>query len=569
MSSFRGRNQKRRARGDQNWYDKSMATLTSDQEEEIVEIPKEKVGLVIGRKGRTKEEIRRQTGVQIFIEEDGAHLRGTAEQIHEAKTMIGEILNPMSHREGRPRGGGFEMLQNLMVPQHLIGQVLGKGGEKLRAIETKIGVSIKIIGNNFHIKGADKKEEKLARREIQESVNRAMKYSQRAAPLKFVHVDTAQLEENHELYLSVAPTPITNASLGEYYYKPILRGPPLKEETLDGFLHTDRLKEKIVKVLKQIHQEKAKEEVRVDMWCHFGRAYITKVDEDELEHTFTLEEFKEKLEDGKNKSWKSFFVEGVEDMEVLDIEQSLSSKAAKEDIRHDLTFYTPTCRDVRVKVWLTEPEGEEAGEAASSMAFSRRTPITVKNIRTRVMSDEQGDTSDTPCFHICSQFQSRLRADILIPSQDLDCRLSIRTCTTYVPKTPQDEEEDKILEAYLTGMRIEGGQLRLPPASELQDGFDLFYKRRSLRKTYQYEMSDGEQFSLTVCKDQATNVCPYEPDASSIDDIPSKADIHLHCDEWDRLLDEGNWEPEQIADKLPAFLEFLRQVQSSVVVRHG
>lgn len=76
----------------------------------------------------------------------------------------------MSHREGRPRRGGFEMLQNLMVPQHLIGQVLGKGGEKLRAIETKIGVSIKIIHNNFHIKGADKKEEKLARREIQESV---------------------------------------------------------------------------------------------------------------------------------------------------------------------------------------------------------------------------------------------------------------------------------------------------------------------------------------------------------------------------------------------------------------
>ena len=56
-----------------------------------------------------------------------------------------------------------------------------------------------------------------------------MKYSKRAAPLKFVHVDTAQLEENHELHLSVATHPITNASLGEYYYKPILRGPALKE----------------------------------------------------------------------------------------------------------------------------------------------------------------------------------------------------------------------------------------------------------------------------------------------------------------------------------------------------
>ena len=77
------------------------------------------------------------------------------------------------------------------------------------------------------------------------------------------------------------------------------------------------------------------------------------------------------------------------------------------------------------------------------------------------------------------------------------------------------------------GMKIEDGQLILRPASELQEGFDLFYKRRSLRKTYQYEM-DGEQFSLTVCKEQATNVCPYEPDAGNIDEIPPKVSNVLH-----------------------------------------
>ena len=77
------------------------------------------------------------------------------------------------------------------------------------------------------------------------------------------------------------------------------------------------------------------------------------------------------------------------------------------------------------------------------------------------------------------------------------------------------------------GMKIEGSQLSLRPASELQEGFDLFYKRRSLRKTYQYEM-DGEQFSLTVCKDEATNVCPYQPDASNIDEIPAKVSYVFH-----------------------------------------
>ena len=38
-------------------------------------------------------------------------------------------------------------------------------------------------------------------------------------------------------------------------------------------------------------------------------------------------------------------------MEVAEIEKYLPSKAAKEDIRHDYTFYTPTCREVRVKVY--------------------------------------------------------------------------------------------------------------------------------------------------------------------------------------------------------------------------
>ena len=45
---------------------------------------------------------------------------------------------------------------------------------------------------------------------------------------------------------------------------------------------------------------------------------------------------------------------------------------------------------------------------------------------------------------------------------------------------------------------------------------------------------------------------------------PEKPDVHLHCEEWDQLLNEGNWEPEQITAKLPKFLQFLRKVQGNV-----
>jgi len=62
-------------------------------EEERILIPKDKVGLVIGRKGRTLQEIRDRTGVQISIKDNHAHLRGTTEQCNNARELIEEILS--------------------------------------------------------------------------------------------------------------------------------------------------------------------------------------------------------------------------------------------------------------------------------------------------------------------------------------------------------------------------------------------------------------------------------------------------------------------------------------------
>jgi len=67
------------------------------------------------------------------------------------------------------------------------------------------------------------------------------------------------------------------------------------------------------------------------------------------EEYFTLKEIKEKVEDQKL-GWKSKFKGGLEKIEVEHIEESLESRAAKEEVRYDFTFYTPTCRYVRVKV---------------------------------------------------------------------------------------------------------------------------------------------------------------------------------------------------------------------------
>ena len=71
---------------------------------------------------------------------------------------------------------------------------------------------------------------------------------------------------------------------------------------------------------------------------------------DQEEESFTLREIIEKLE-GEKPDWRYIF-KGVKKIEVKQIEKDLKCRVAKEEIRYDFTFYTPTCRYVRVKVSL-------------------------------------------------------------------------------------------------------------------------------------------------------------------------------------------------------------------------
>jgi len=70
------------------------------------------------------------------------------------------------HGKSSSNRGGFKMVRNLMIPEHVMGNVIGKGRENLNTIETKAGVSLKVIDNKLHIKGATEKQHKLAVREI-------------------------------------------------------------------------------------------------------------------------------------------------------------------------------------------------------------------------------------------------------------------------------------------------------------------------------------------------------------------------------------------------------------------
>ena len=109
--------------------------------------------------------------------------------------------------------------------------------------------------------------------------------------------------------------------------------------------------------------------------------------------------------------------------------------------------------------------------------------------------------------------------------------MSVKSVSLYfcqdpnIPQTPEAEEEDRILESYLMNMKTDQSKLKLPPTSELPDGFELFYCRRSRRRTYQYETTDEEQFALTVCKEQAKDINIDHNDVWSFDETEVRVRI--------------------------------------------
>ena len=68
------------------------------QPDVVMDIPVDKVGLIIGRKGQRIQEIRDKSGAQIRVKDDKVHLRGTPEQCEKAKKIIEEILLPVSRQ---------------------------------------------------------------------------------------------------------------------------------------------------------------------------------------------------------------------------------------------------------------------------------------------------------------------------------------------------------------------------------------------------------------------------------------------------------------------------------------
>lgn len=109
-----------------------------------VKIPKESLGIVMGRNGNTIKEIESQSNVKIYIKEEYSAcgnykiciIQGTPEDAQYAESLIHEII------VGQPLIETYEMF----VPAQACGRIIGKNGDNIRLISRNSNAKI-IIEN--------------------------------------------------------------------------------------------------------------------------------------------------------------------------------------------------------------------------------------------------------------------------------------------------------------------------------------------------------------------------------------------------------------------------------------
>ena len=117
MANTQRGNRRFRNRDDPSWYERSVAdNVNARQPDVVMDIPKDKVGLIIGKKGWRLQEIKQLSGAHVVVIDNKVELRGTPEQCEKAKKIIEEILNPVSIGGSSFRKVGDTVFKNVLWP---------------------------------------------------------------------------------------------------------------------------------------------------------------------------------------------------------------------------------------------------------------------------------------------------------------------------------------------------------------------------------------------------------------------------------------------------------------------
>ncbi|CAH3152275.1 unnamed protein product [Porites evermanni] len=526
---------------------------------ELVEIPSECKGLVIGKRGENLRQISSQTGADLIRKDGNVYLAsGTEEQRQHAKQCIREIVRRKSE-ENAPPG---ELVD---IPREFKGLVMGSGGYNLNFISTKTGAKLIRKDREVYIVSGTDKQKEQARLHIKAAIAGAIIRGLENEFVKpCVYIDDWNLPEDCEVKLkSLAKKDRTVHPGWDTQYRLIPSdhdGPQVSSNssTVDP-PYLSQLMVDALESLQNIKQQmKTKEYPKADMWCHFGTANIRGPDEEEAEEgEWTIKEVVERFQsDNERSPWRTSLKGGVDLDEKtwkgISSRESTTNGNMDYVARYDLTFLMPLGNEIRFKIWITRSNTRKKLEDIP-IPFND-----VKNILDEIHFEDEFTRSRCRGWLVLPS-RKYLQADILFPGCEFDCRLTIRgrmdsaLIADYVP----DRESRQALSEYLCRLSLKdenGFEICLPEGGT-PEGFHLIHNRRSERS--RYEICPG--FTVTFSKESSW------PSDLSMEEPRELTDLHLHCREWDELLNSGEWEPEQITAKLPQFFRFVKDVQRFVL----
>ncbi|KAM7274950.1 hypothetical protein ACFE04_016816 [Oxalis oulophora] len=126
-----------------------------------IDIPNNRVGVIIGKGGETIKYLQLQSGAKIQVTRDmdaepgsnnrAVELMGTSDQIAKAEQLITDVLAeadaggsgnaPRRLTTGQPGSDHFSM----KIPNNKVGLVIGKGGETIKNIQARTGARVQVI----------------------------------------------------------------------------------------------------------------------------------------------------------------------------------------------------------------------------------------------------------------------------------------------------------------------------------------------------------------------------------------------------------------------------------------
>lgn len=517
---------------------------------EFVAVPEYLVGYVIGRKGSTIKQIQEQSGARISQtrsqnEPVGFIVRGNKEERTCAKELI-EAKLAEAHSPGNKKYTSPS--QEVKIPRQFKKVVSGPGGDNLRSVSTLTGAEVTgDAGRKLVVRGGKKRVQHA------EYLLRSKVASTRVKSNKIrVYIDDSNLPEGCELQLS----PLEGKD------RLILPGArsQFRLKLADGYDsepqgackpcgYDDSVQKDALSSLQAIKDEiNAGSYHKADFWCHFGTLVIRDPDEADVEQIWNIPEVAEKLQASpkKRSEWDVAFKSGV-DLDYEKIREILGNQVDEDfTARYDLSFLTPRSQALRCKVWVSR-KGIEKNVEEIPIPFSD-----VTNVLEELRFEDEATRKRCRGWLVLYP-KKFLQADILFPGCEIDCRIHIRALTDDVVAKANgvhEKEETDLFSRYLSKLRFTDAEGLILPTEELPKGYLFSHRRCSYRTLH----TPRRGFSMIVSKEIS-----WSRDYNE-EETKETTDIHLGREEWDRLLSDGDWEPEVIVDKLPEFLQFVREV---------